>query len=183
MVSQPFVNIAGQRARSAIVSGMRTVPVSTRVEQMVEALASRGHRVTPQRLAILEVLAKSEGHPTANQVLRRVKRRFPMVGKATVYNTIQLLKGLGQVLELEFRDAANRYDGNVPEPHPHLVCTQCGRIDEVMGPSLHDAASRVADEVGYELLSHRFDVYGLCPSCRGKLHRDGDERNGTRSFL
>jgi hypothetical protein len=86
-----------------------------------------------------------------------------MVGKATVYNTIQLLKDLGQALELEFGDAANRYDGNIPEPHPHLVCTQCGRIDEVMNPSLHDTASRVADEVGYELLSHRFDVYGLCP--------------------
>ncbi len=100
---------------------------------MVEALASRGHRVTPQRLAILEVLAKSEGHPTANQILRRVQRRFPMAGKATVYNTIRLLKDLGH---------------------------------------------RVADEVGYELLSHRFDVYGLCPSCREELHRDGDEVKG-----
>src|SRR6266542_2641383 len=112
------------------------VPVQTdrarsRLEQMVEALASRGHRVTPQRLAILE-----------------------------------------------FRDAANRYDGNMPEPHPHLVCTRCGRIDEVMSPSLHETASRVADEVGYELLSHRFDVYGLCPSCREELHRDGDEVKG-----
>jgi Fur family transcriptional regulator, peroxide stress response regulator len=99
-----------------------------------------------------------------------------MVGKATVYNTIQLLKDLGQVLELEFGDAANRYDGNIPEPHPHLVCTQCVRIDEVMSPSLHDTASRVADEVGYELLSHRFDVYGLCPSCKLEVDRtDGRE--------
>ncbi len=152
---------------------MQTDRARSRVEQMVEAMASRGHRVTPQRLAILEVLAKSEGHPTANQVLRRVQRRFPMVGKATVYNTIQLLKGLGQVLELEFRDAPNRYDGNTPEPHPHLLCTQCGRIDEVMNPSLHETASRVADEVGYELLSHRFDVYGLCPSCRRKRGPEG----------
>lgn len=142
-------------------------------------MASRGHRVTPQRLAILEVLARSEGHPTANQVLRRVRRRFPMVGKATVYNTIQLLKDLGQVLELAFRDAANRYDGNRPEPHPHLVCTRCGRIDEVTDPflhetaSLHETAGRVADEVGYQLLSHRFDVYGLCPSCRLKPGSEG----------
>jgi len=147
---------------------MRTVTPGTRVEQMVEALASAGHRVTPQRLAIIEILAKSEGHPTATQILRRVRRRFPMVGKATVYNTIQLLKDLGQVLELEFGDAANRYDGNVPEPHPHLVCTMCGRIDEVMQPTLHDTAESVANEVGYRMLSHRFDVYGLCPRCQSK---------------
>src|SRR5205823_14431427 len=143
----------------------------SRMEQMVEAMASRGHRVTPQRLAILEILAKSEGHPTANQVLRRVQRRFPMVGKATVYNTIQLLKDLGQVLELEFRDAANRYDGNVPEPHPHLVCTRCGRIDEATQPTLHETAERVANEVGYQILSHRVDVYGVCPSCHFKYDR------------
>ena len=174
----PILDEGPVRVNSAAQRHLRyPVPVQpdrarSRVEQMVEALASRGHRVTPQRLAILEVLAKSEGHPTANQVLSRVQRRFPMVGKATVYNTIQLLKDLGQVLELEFRDAANRYDGNMPEPHPHLVCTQCGRIDEVMSPTLHDTASRVADEVGYELLSHRFDVYGLCPSCKRKVDRN-----------
>jgi Fur family peroxide stress response transcriptional regulator len=141
----------------------------TRIEQMVEALASRGHRVTPQRLAIIEVLAKSEGHPTANQVLRLVQRRFPMMGKATVYNTIELLKQVGQILELEFRDGANRYDGNRPEPHPHVICTRCGRIAEVMQPSLHTTAEQVAGRTGYRLLSHRFDVYGLCPSCQVKI--------------
>jgi Fur family transcriptional regulator, peroxide stress response regulator len=165
------VKTAGESVPSAIVTAVRTVSAKTRTEQMVEALASRGHRLTPQRLAILEVLARSEDHPTANQILSRVQRRFPMIGKATVYNTIQLLKDLDQVLELEFRDAANRYDGNIPEPHPHLVCTRCGRIDEVMDPSLHDTASRVADEVGYELQSHRFDVHGLCPSCKRKVDR------------
>ena len=57
-------------------------------------------------------------------------------------------------------------------PRPHKRCSRSGfciGLDEVMSPSLHDTASRVADEVGYELLSHRFDVYGLCPSCKRKV--------------
>jgi Fur family peroxide stress response transcriptional regulator len=142
-----------------------------RLDEIVQALAAAGHRLTPQRLAILEVLARSEGHPTANQVLRQVQRRFPMVGKATVYQTLELLKSLGQVLELEFRDAANRYDGAVPSPHPHVICTACGRIDDVTDPTFRREAERVAAAVGYEVVSHRFDVYGLCPTCRAKGRR------------
>lgn len=155
---------------------MRPDRSHARLEEMVEALASRGHRVTPQRLAILEILARSEGHPTAAKVLRRVQRRFPMVGKATVYNTIELLKQLGQVLELEFRDAANRYDGNMPGPHPHVICTQCGRLDDAEHPLMHAAAERIGGGLGYEVLSHSIDVYGLCPSCRAK---SSGRRNGA----
>lgn len=141
-----------------------------RVTEMVEALTRRGHRVTPQRLAIVEVLARSRRHPTAAEVLAEVRRRYPMVGRATVYKTIEALRELGQVLELRYGDAAH-YDGVTPAPHPHVVCARCGRIEEVSPGALDDAAREMAAAVGYSFVSHRFDVYGLCPSCAGGPRR------------
>lgn len=146
---------------------------------MVAALARRGYRVTPQRLAICEVLARSRHHPTAADVWAEVRRRYPMVGRATVYKTIETLRELGQVLELRYDDAAH-YDGAAPAPHPHVVCTRCGRIEEAPSGSLDETARSMAAAVGYEFASHRFDVFGLCPSCVARGSR-GAPRRTSRS--
>lgn len=133
---------------------------------MVAALRQRGHRLTPQRLAVLRVLASRTDHPSAEQIYRRLQPEYPMLSPATVYKTLDMLKELGQVLELEFRDGSNRYDGVLPRPHPHLICVACGRLDDLDVGDLDHLAAGVAASTGYAGLRHRLDFYGVCPACQ-----------------
>jgi Fur family transcriptional regulator, peroxide stress response regulator len=70
------------------------------------------------------------------------------------------------VLELEFRDGSNRYDGVRPEAHPHLICTRCGKIEDLELPGLEDLPRRVAEQSGYRINSYRCDLFGLCRECQ-----------------
>ena len=137
-----------------------------RLAKMIDALKEEGHRITPQRLAILKVLAKSENHPEVEWVHRRIKKDFPTTSLATVYKTITLLKDLGQVLELGFADRGSRYDGNRPYPHPHLICTECEAIVDPEFPAMEKLAQEMAKESGFQITHHRLDFFGLCPKCR-----------------
>ncbi|QLA17930.1 Fur family transcriptional regulator [Desulfolutivibrio sulfoxidireducens] len=145
----------------------------SRLEGLVTLLRGRGRRITPQRLAILRVLARDSGHPSAEQVHARLVRHFPTMSLATVYKTIVLLKQAGEILELQFSELGNRYDGRRPYPHPHVICTGCGAIVDADDPLLCDAAERVARETGYDILTHRLDFFGLCPACREKRDTAG----------
>lgn len=91
---------------------------------MLSKLKDRNFRITPQRLAVLRVLAASEGHPTVETKYENVRDEFPTTSIATIYKTVALLKEINEVLELGFADGSNRYDGNKPYPHPHVICTQ-----------------------------------------------------------
>jgi Fur family transcriptional regulator, peroxide stress response regulator len=139
---------------------------AARVDDLVRQLRARGHRLTPQRLAVLRVLADSTDHPSAEQVYQRLRPTYPMLSPATVYKTIDVLKAMGQILELEFREGANRYDVNIPVSHPHLVCTSCGRLEDFDVAELDRLAERAAAATGFRVLRHRLDFYGLCPACR-----------------
>jgi Fur family peroxide stress response transcriptional regulator len=139
---------------------------SARLEEIISSLKDGGHRLTPQRMAVLRILAESDEHPSVEQIHERVRIDLPMTSLATVYKTISLLKEMGQVLQLGFSDDSNRFDGRRPSPHPHLICIRCKRI---VDPGV-DALDRWADELGsrtgYQILSHRLDFYGICPDCQ-----------------
>lgn len=136
-----------------------------RFDEMIAALKEREFRLTPQRVELVRLIASSEGHPSAAQLHGRIKRRFPTMSHATVYKTLGLLKELGQVLEIDLRDDSH-YDGNRPQPHPHLICMNCNKI--VDGEVLLDEESiRKAERAsGYTILRPQVSLYGLCPDCR-----------------
>jgi len=137
-----------------------------RIDTMVRRLKEMGCRITPQRMAILGILAESEGHPSAEDVYEKVGMNFPTTSMATVYKTISLLKSMGEVLELEFSGDFNRYDGNKPSPHPHLICTKCRRIIDPDFDGLADLMEKITSRTGYKIIGHRVDFYGLCPECQ-----------------
>jgi Fur family peroxide stress response transcriptional regulator len=87
---------------------------------------------------------------------------------ATVYRNIMMLKSLGEVIELGFPDGSNRYDGNKPYPHPHVICIHCHRIIDPDLATLQDMTAEVADETGFEILTHRLDFFGICRDCMKK---------------
>jgi Fur family transcriptional regulator, peroxide stress response regulator len=105
----------------------RSHPVSAdlRLNQMLSKLRGHDFRITPQRLAVLKVLAASDGHPSVEQIYDTVRTQFPTTSIATIYKTVALLRQENEVLEISFPDGSNRYDGKKPYPHPHLICTRC----------------------------------------------------------
>jgi Fur family peroxide stress response transcriptional regulator len=130
----------------------------------VALLREAGLRSTPQRLAIVrEVFSAS--HPTVGEVYDEVRRQFPTIGLATVYNTLRSLTELGYVRELPFGDAT-RFDVNVT-PHTNLVCTNCGAIEDSSAANdLLDAMrSRIQQDTTFRPESQRVDIYGLCSRC------------------
>ena len=141
---------------------------TSRLDSMLRKLRELGYRITPQRLAICEVLAESKGHPGAEEIYASVKTDFPTTTIATVYKTLAVLKSMGEVLELEFSSDYNRYDGKKPYSHPHLICIKCKRIVDPELSSLTEMTEKLTLESGYELVGHRLDFYGICPQCRKK---------------
>jgi Fur family peroxide stress response transcriptional regulator len=142
------------------------VEPQTRLDEMITSLKEQGHRLTPQRMAVLKILATSEGHPSVEQIYERVKVDFPMTSLATIYKTVTLLKEMGEVLELGFSDDSNRYDGHKPYPHPHLICIKCKKIVDPQVAALSELHQEVAQSTNYRILSHRLDFFGICPQCR-----------------
>jgi Fur family peroxide stress response transcriptional regulator len=143
-----------------------------RFEQLVAKLKERDFRLTPQRVVLLHLIAASEGHPSAAHLYEQIRAQFPTTSPATVYKTLHLLKEMDEVLELGFSNDDNRYDGNRPFPHPHLICIRCRKIIDPQVSLVEDLTDEVARQTGYEVLSHRLDFYGICPDCgQGGLGR------------
>ena len=133
--------------------------IEQRFNQMLSKLKEHDFRLTPQRLAVLNVLAVSEGHPTVERIYETVRAEFPTTSIATIYKTVNLLKQLNEVLELGFPDGSNRYDGNKPYPHPHVICTKCKKIIDPNLGSLKDLTKEVIKETGLQILNHRVDFF------------------------
>jgi Fur family peroxide stress response transcriptional regulator len=138
----------------------------TRLKELVAKLKERNHRLTPQRLAVLKILAAGEGHPSVERIYEQIRPDFPTTSLATVYKTVTLLKEMDEVLELGFNNGGNRYDGSKPYPHPHLICTQCGAIQDLEVDALSDIPRQVAQDTGYRIVSHRLDFFGVCQKCQ-----------------
>ena len=135
---------------------------------MTRKLREEGYKITPQRLAILEVLSVSEGHPTVEKVYEKVRAKFPTTSLATVYKNVTILRDLGEVLELGFSNDSNRYDGNKPYPHPHIVCKKCKKIIDPYIEKLKDISEELTRETGFQIINHRLDFIGICPACQKK---------------
>lgn len=137
-----------------------------RIEEMLSKLKSRDFRITPQRLAVLKILAASEGHPSVDAIYKDVKAQFPTTSLATVYKTVSLLKELNEVLELGFPDGSNRYDGYNPVPHPHAICMTCKKIMDPELMNIDEISEEMSRKTGYKIFHHRLDFFGLCPDCQ-----------------
>lgn len=161
----------------AIPEEVNVSDLEARFQQLTDKVRQRGGRLTPQRVAILRILGDSEGHPSVEQIYDQIKDDFPTTGMATIYKTISLLKEMGEVLELGFADGSNRYDGSRPHPHPHLICTQCGEIQDLDVPGLDEfvaqVSAQIAPESEYDIHSHRLDLYGICKKCRAAGQKPG----------
>jgi Fur family transcriptional regulator, peroxide stress response regulator len=138
-----------------------------RFNQLIAALKERGFRLTPQRVELVRLIAVSEGHPSAGQLYRQIKRQFPTMSHATVYKTLALLKEMNQVLEIDLRDDSH-YDGNRPQPHPHLICINCNKIIDGEISLDQESLRSLEQASGFKILRPQISLYGLCPDCQNQ---------------
>lgn len=127
-------------------------------------LKESGVRITPQRHAILEYLISSEMHPTADEIYKALEDDFPNMSVATVYNNLRVFRNTGLVKELTYGDSSSRFDF-VTHDHYHIICDQCGKIVDFHHPGLEEVEHLASHVTGFEVNSHRLEVYGTCPEC------------------
>lgn len=104
-------------------------------------------------------------HLTADEVHARAVERLPEISRATVYNALGELVGLGEVVELSTDGRAKRYDPNAHHPHQHLVCSRCGTIRDVHPTGDPLAGLPVEERFGFTVSKAEVTYRGLCPSC------------------
>ncbi len=136
-----------------------------RFNQLIAELKERNFRLTPQRVELVRLIAISEGHPSAGQLHTKIKRHFPTISLATVYKTLALLKEMNQVFEIDLRDDSH-YDGNRPQPHPHLICIGCNKIVDGEVSLDQESLRSLEQASGYMILRPQISLYGLCPDCK-----------------
>ena len=137
-----------------------------RIDDLVSRLREGGMRLTPQRLAVLKTLIGNKGHLSAEAIYERVHVDYPMIGLATVYKTIAMLKEMGEITEINISNEGARYDGSGGAPHPHFVCTRCNCISDIEDDSLVNLPANIAGKTGYRITNYRLDFFGICPNCQ-----------------
>lgn len=129
-------------------------------------MRATGWRLTPQRRVVTEVLDGEHLHLTAEAVHSRAQELLPEISLATVYNTLNELVTMGEVLEVPAGSGPKRYDANAHRPHHHLVCTGCGDLRDVTPLGEDGLALAARDRHGFEISSVRIVFQGLCSACR-----------------
>ena len=137
------------------------------IKELVNSLRGQGFRITPQRIAIVEYLLKTDDHPSAEHIHKIVQKKYPMVSLSTVYKTLDLLKEKKLVNEIKVEGEA-RFDAHTDE-HINLVCMNCGKIDDIDEDSLKEIQTKVARKSKYVILKSNFELFGYCNNCKSKF--------------
>ena len=138
------------------------------LQELVSSLREEGLRITPQRIAIVDYLLKTEDHPSAEQIHKVVQKKYPMVSLSTVYKTLDMLKKKKLVNEIEVEGEA-RFDAHVDD-HINLVCMNCGKIEDIDENSLKEIQTRAARKSKYMILKGSFELFGYCVDCKSKFN-------------
>ena len=140
-----------------------------RIQRVKEQLHKASYKLTPQREATVRVLLENEAdHLSAEDVYLKVKDKAPEIGLATVYRTLELLAELKVVDKIKFGDGVARFDlrkEGAKHFHHHMVCMECGAVDEIEEDLLEDVERRVEKEFNFKILDHRLTFHGICHRC------------------
>jgi Fur family ferric uptake transcriptional regulator len=117
--------------------------------------------MTDQRRIIARVLSESADHPDAEELYRRASALDPHISIATVYRTVKLFEDAGILERHDFRDGRSRYEELPESHHDHLIDIQTGKVLEFRNEEIERLQRRVAEELGFELVDHRLELYAV----------------------
>lgn len=138
------------------------------VKTIIDRFRASGRKVTPQRVAVFEVLCERGGHPTVDQIYREVRKRFPMISLNTVYQIMEALVQMKIVSPLVHGLEAARYETD-PSPHHHAICVACKRIIDIFDPDLGRVRPPRVVKDRFQVLGHRVEFFGYCADCQASV--------------
>lgn len=123
--------------------------------------ADKGLRITEQRRVIARVLSESDDHPDVELVHQRASTIDPKISIATVYRTVRLFEDAGILDRHDFGDGRARYEAAPEAHHDHLIDVETGKVVEFVDPELEALQRQIAEKLGYRLVDHRMELYGV----------------------
>ena len=129
-----------------------------------ETISHNGHRLTPHRREVYEVLLAQRDHPTATEVFMRAKQRMPSISLATVYNCLETLVDCGLAKQVNMERDATRYCPNLDE-HGHFMCERCGKVFDVPLAASHHIEGTWDLPRGFTVTHSDFTLRGICADC------------------
>lgn len=123
------------------------------------------YRRSKQRERILQLLKETDTHPSVDWLYEKLKKEFPKLSLGTVYRNLSILVDQGLVKKIHFGSTYDRFDGK-RTPHYHLICEQCGKIEDVDLPVNDDLTRAAAVQSDFQVTGHMIQFYGMCADCR-----------------
>lgn len=140
--------------------------------QLTGFLKEYGLRTTGQRKEILEYFYTKEGHVSPEELYIELRKKYPRLGRATVYRTLKLLRDAGLAEQVDSADGTKKFEHVHRKPHhDHMVCLKCGACIEFMSPKIEELQDEMARKEGFEVKSHRLELFGYCKKCSKKVNR------------
>ncbi len=140
------------------------------MKENIEKLRGRGLKVTPQRLAILEIFKRDRTHPSAEKIYKKISGKYPGMSFATVYNTLSKLVETGEIQELDIDPDKKRFDPYTPM-HYHFYCKRCKKVYDIdYGGSFAPDIKKIR---GHQIDSIQLNFKGVCEDC---IHQRGGRR-------
>jgi Fur family ferric uptake transcriptional regulator len=131
-------------------------------------LQEKGHRLTPQRMLVIDTLHNADKHISAEEIYEQLHSRYPYANISTVYRTLELLKKLGLVTETDFGEGYVRYHVAEKGHHHHLVCRSCGKVIDLEESALYSLKDTLLQGYGFDADLRHLAISGECSGCRRK---------------
>lgn len=143
----------------------------TRHLEMVQSLRQAGHRLTPQRESVLAVIAASSGHVTADEIIARVRERYPYLNKSAVYRSLELLTALGLVTQTDLGKGRIEYELHQHPHHHHLICRHCKHIQQIDHSAFTALYRKLETNFGFQADLDHFAIFGTCKKCQPRVKK------------
>lgn len=137
-------------------------------EYFIQKLKKNNKKITPQRLAVYELISSEMDHPTAEEIHYKLSKKFPSISLSTVYQILHLLHDLGEITELKLSDKGTRFELNT-SLHVNLICPKCEKIKDYHSKNLELFWSNLKQEFDFKPVNQRIDVYRYCDDCKKKI--------------
>jgi Fe2+ or Zn2+ uptake regulation protein len=154
----------------------------TSPQPLVSALDEAGYRLTEPRRTVAGLVAARDGHFTANDLLADARAQELGIGRATIFRALDLFTELEVLERIDLPSGEHAYVPCEPQHHHHIVCEGCGAVTEVADLGLGAAIEEIEGRTGWEVETHRLELYGRCPTCRG-LGAGPEPRQAARPEL
>lgn len=131
------------------------------MKSILSKCEANGLRMTEQRRVIATVLESADDHPDVEELYKRASLVDPKISLATVYRTVKLFEESGILEKHEFGDGRARYETTERDHHDHLIDMNSGEVVEFIDPEIEELQERIAKRLGYRLMGHRLELYGV----------------------